>query len=114
MRYIPQGTTRDGQRPARGIIRSIAGWVWAHAPARQGYSREEVTSPGEEPGVDVRLQVCEGGGVDMHLGSADYDQDHSGFWGASWIPYRATRAEARAIAMDLWEQAIDAWACEQD
>lgn len=63
---------------------------------------------------DVRLQVYPEGGWRLRYGDASYDQDHSGYWGASSIPgYKAsqgysnrfTQEKSKSIARDLIEQA---------
>lgn len=54
--------------------------------------------------LDVRLRV-HNGGWELLTGSADYDQDHRGYWGASCIPWERTRLEG--IARDLIEQVKD-------
>ena len=56
-------------------------------------------------GTDCRLQVSEEG-WSVHTGLADYDQDHRGYWGASWLPYG--RANLYELARDLIDQARDA------
>lgn len=51
-------------------------------------------------GTDVRLQVTERG-WNTHSGSSDYDQDHRGAWGASFLPY------ARTNLTDLARELLD-------
>lgn len=58
----------------------------------------------QAPGADLRLQVNASGWY-VHTGPSDYDQDHRGAWGASFLPYG--RANFRDIARDLIEQAKD-------
>lgn len=63
--------------------------------------------PGNDPEIDIRLQVWEGGSWTVHTGASDYDQDHSGFWGASSVAASFTPALLRETARDLINQAID-------
>jgi hypothetical protein len=56
----------------------------------------------QSPGTDLRLQVTASGWY-VHTGSSDYDQDHRGAWGASFLPYG--RANLSDIARGLIEQA---------
>ena len=51
--------------------------------------------------TDIRLQVVDGG-WSTHTGDSSYDQDHRGFWGASFID-RTTNC--RDLARDLIDQA---------
>jgi hypothetical protein len=57
-----------------------------------------------EPGVDVRLQVGEGGSWAVHSGDASYDTDHSGFWGAGSLD---AITDCDALAAELIEEAKD-------
>jgi len=59
----------------------------------------------EEEGIDIRLQVCEGGSWLIHTGDSSYDQDHRGYWGASSIPGNNKRINSREVAKDLISQA---------
>lgn len=59
---------------------------------------------GETPGTDCRLRVLpEGGGWQLLTGSADYDQDHRGYWGAGFLPL--ARTNLTELARDLIDQA---------
>ncbi|MHB8107999.1 MAG: hypothetical protein ACYDH4_11325 [Candidatus Cryosericum sp.] len=62
---------------------------------------------GETEGVDVRLQVSEGGAWSVHYGDSSYAQDHRGFWGASSVPGGRKRFNATRDAADLIDQAED-------
>jgi hypothetical protein len=68
---------------------------------------------------DVRLQVYPGGNTGImswtvRFGPSDYDQDHTGFWGASAVPGvyngKPKRFGSRDVARDLIEQARDHYA----
>ncbi len=63
-----------------------------------------------DEGIDVRLQVYADGQWAVRWGSSDYDQDHSGFWGASSVPGNNQRFDSKEIARDLIDQAKDAFA----
>lgn len=54
--------------------------------------------------VDVRLQVCKGGDWVVHSGDAQYDTDHTGFWGCSSL---SSRSNCRDVARDLIDQCAD-------
>lgn len=58
-----------------------------------------------DEGIDVRLQVYPDGEWAVHSGSADYDQDHRGYWGSSSVPGDNRRFDSKDIARDLIEQA---------
>lgn len=78
------------------------------------YVRNLATMEGND--VDVRLQVRIGvyddGEYgccwDVHFGSAQYDTDHRGFWGASSVPPNAGSALVLNIATDILKEAVDA------
>lgn len=60
--------------------------------------------------TDIRLQVIAARGNRaqwmVHTGLSDYDQDHSGVWGASSLPgYRRSKFDAESIARELLDQA---------
>lgn len=54
---------------------------------------------------DVRLQVYPNGSWAVRFGSADYDLDHTGYWGASCVPGNGKRFASYVIAADLLAQA---------
>jgi hypothetical protein len=56
---------------------------------------------------EVRLQVYESGEWAVRWGSADYDQDHLGYWGASFLSPTDTASEITALAQDLIDQVSD-------
>jgi hypothetical protein len=55
--------------------------------------------------TEVRLQVSEEF-WDVLWGDPSFDQDHSGFWGASIINHRTN---VRELAWELLEEAKDSW-----
>jgi len=57
--------------------------------------------------VDVRLQVQGEGGHQLHVGSAQYDTDHSGYWGSGTLNIPNSPAERVALAHDLVEQVLE-------
>ena len=65
-------------------------------------------STGDPESVDVRLQVYPDGDWAIRVGSADYDTDHRGYWGASSLDGR--RFNSRDVARDLINQARDDYA----
>lgn len=68
---------------------------------KDNFSAEDLKEPGTDfVGTDCRLQV-QGGSWSLHTGSADYDQDHRGFWSCSCIRRGCSRAEASEIAHEL-------------
>lgn len=56
--------------------------------------------------LDVRLQVANGDAY-LRVGSADYDQDHRGYWGSGCIAQSDDWPELLATAEDLISQARD-------
>ena len=62
-----------------------------------------------EGDCDVRLQVYPDGKWWVRWGDASYDQDHTGYWGASSVPGvvkgRAVRFDSRHVARELLDQA---------
>ena len=68
---------------------------------RNNFEREDLINFGSDfSGTDCRLR-WHNGSWQLLTGSADYDQDHRGYWACSSIPYDCTRAEAKEIAHDL-------------
>lgn len=65
----------------------------------------------QEDGCPVRLQVYDDGRWIVHWGLSDYDQDHRGYWGASFVPgvVKGTvqRFNSIELACDLIEQCED-------
>lgn len=74
---------------------------------RRNFAKGELSDgEGEFDGTDARLQV-RAGSYALHTGSADFDQDHRGSWGASSIPRGCTWREAREIARALLAECAD-------
>lgn len=59
---------------------------------------------GDEPSMDVRLQVYPDGQWAIRTGLSDYDADHRGFWGASSI---GMDTDSAALADILIEDVLD-------
>lgn len=77
-------------------------------------SKEDMSDPHDDdatPGTDLRLQV-RGESWYVHTGSSDYDQDHRGVWGASFLPYGRTNLSE--IARELLDQAKEQAAFETE
>ena len=85
----------------------------AHQRAmRKEFRPADLIGPGEDtPGTDVRLQVYSDGGWSFRWGPSDYDQDHHGYWGATFLPYGRTNLSD--LARDLIEQIRDDMATEE-
>ena len=64
-------------------------------------------SDDDEPAIEVRLQVWPDGQWTYHTGSADYDQDHRGYWGSGSVTADMDERALRALAEDLREQSIE-------
>lgn len=104
---------RELRRIGGPTCRSLTQELVEVRDAISGYAPEDITEPGEEsPGVDVRLQV-QGGGWYLHSGDAQYDQDHRGWWGTSWLRQGVTREELRCVARDLRDQVLDHYYMEE-
>lgn len=58
----------------------------------------------ETPSIEVRLQVMEDSQWCLHTGSAQFDDDHNGFWGYHQLEKNSDCAE---IAESLLEDAQD-------
>ena len=54
--------------------------------------------------IEVRLQVCEDGGWQLHTGSAQFDDDHTGCWGHDHV---GPESDLREVADGLIEEAMD-------
>lgn len=65
------------------------------------FSDEDLQMDDDFSGTDVRLQVREDGAWQLHFGSADYDQDHRGFWACGSVRRGCTWTEAREQAREL-------------
>jgi len=60
----------------------------------------------DEPTICVRLRYRKGIFA-LHTGDSQYDQDHRGSWGSSFVVADETEESAREIAEDLIYQVID-------
>jgi len=58
---------------------------------------------GDQGGIDVRLQVQEGGWA-LRTGDSSYDLDHRGYWGAGYL---TRSSNCRELARELIEEARD-------
>jgi len=74
----------------------------------QGYNDQDITDKDGNIGIDVRLQISDS--WYLHFGAPDYDIDHRGCWGSSWIPKGCSDEEAMDITRDLIAQAADSYA----
>lgn len=64
-----------------------------------------------QDGLDVRLQVSESGGWALHTGSAQYDTDHTGYWGSDTLAGdSATGAVSLEMAKGLVDQVLEDYA----
>ena len=73
---------------------------------RRNFDRSEFDEPGDDFAWQaVRLQVHENGNWDVYVCSSDYDQDHSGYWGASLLSYE--RQNLTELARDLIDQCAE-------
>jgi len=68
--------------------------------------QEYCDSEANDGSVDVRLRYHDGHWY-TYSGSADYDQDHRGYWGASGVNGDMDAREMMAVAEDLLEQALE-------
>jgi hypothetical protein len=60
--------------------------VQAQKSLRNYCRKSDVSENDETPGVDVRLNVQEGGWK-LLTGDSSYDQDHRGQWSCGFLPY---------------------------
>jgi len=60
----------------------------------------------DEPWLDVRLQASESDGR-LHVGDAQFDTDHSGFWGSSSICEHDDYDTLCDVARDLIDQVME-------
>ena len=78
---------------------------------RSAFDRSEFEEPREDfAGQAVRLQVWDDGRWAVHVCPSDYDQDHRGYWGASYLSY--DRQNLTDLARDLVNQCADALAMD--
>ena len=90
--------------PSIASVRSALATKWRYL--RRNFSRSEFEEHGEDfAGTDVRLQVLENGKWALHSGPSDYDQDHRGYWGASFLSY--DRQNLTDLARDLLDRVAD-------
>ena len=97
--------------PSIASVRSelFANWKYL----RRNFDRSEFAGRGEDfAGQDVRLQVLENGKWAVHVCPSDYDQDHRGYWGASFLSY--DRQNLTDLARDLIDQAAESIAMAND
>lgn len=82
---------------------------------RRSVHRAELVdcTDGETPGTDCRLRILpNGNGWQLLTGLSDYDQDHRGLWGASFLPY--DRSNLTELARDLIEQCRESEAMQSE
>ena len=97
--------------PSIANVRSelVANWKYL----RRSFDRSEFEERGEDFAVqDIRLRVWEDGKWAVHVCSPDYDQNHRGYWGASFLSY--DRQNLTDLARDLIDQCADAIAMDND
>jgi hypothetical protein len=87
--------------------------------ARQKELHEEIISSlrgwvGEGEGCDIRLQIWSDGSWAMHTRPSDYDLDHRGYWGASWLVPKPTEDDLVSLADALIDQALDHMAQQEE
>ena len=60
----------------------------------------------QERGLEFRLQVpsLESDEILIHTGDSQYDLDHSGFWGAGYLPIPG---DAKTAIEDAWEEVME-------
>jgi len=68
---------------------------------KANFSNEDLQMDDDFSGTDVRLQVTDDGAWQLHFRSADYDQDHRGFWACGSVRRGCTWVEAREQAREL-------------
>jgi len=73
----------------------------------QTYNPEDIADEEGNPSIDVRLQVLGDGTYYHHSGDAQYDTDHSGFWGAGRVAPTDDDVALIETARDLVEQVLD-------
>lgn len=74
-------------------------------------------SRAEMDGCDIRLQVLAGpdypiGSWRIWEGDSQYDTDHRGYWGASFVPLGVSRKDSMTIARELIGEAQEAEATQ--
>ena len=92
------GTFQTEVDPFLDAIASQLEVIQASIPYMDLESEEE----GEEPFIDVRLRVFDGGWEVLH-GDSQYDTDHRGKWGYGAI---SESSEAREVARELLTEVI--------
>ena len=70
-------------------------------------NEQELEPDDAEEGIDVRLQVISDEEAYVHSGDAQYDQDHSGYWGAATVPGGGRPFDAVEVAQDLIDQVLE-------
>jgi len=71
------------QEEKQNIINSlISEWEYM----KSSYTREELECDCGNSGIDVRLQVLDDS-LDIHVGDAQYDTNHLGYWGYATLDY---------------------------
>ena len=94
--------------PSIKAVTSILNDIWCDM--RRGI-KGDYTGTDSDAGVDVRLRVHRGY-WDILTGSSDYDQDHRGYWGASFIGWN--RQNLTDVARDLVDQVLDSIAMSDE
>jgi hypothetical protein len=66
-----------------------------------------IQSTDEDP-IELRLQIYPNGRWALRWGAPDYDPDHKGWWGSSFLPPpSALRGDFYAVAAELLDQAAE-------
>jgi hypothetical protein len=86
--------------------------VHEHTYLRRSFSPSDLAGDDDAtPGTDIRLRVF-GRNWQLLTGSSDYDTDHRGAWGASFLPYG--RTNLLALARELLDDARESYAQMQE
>lgn len=106
-------STNTVRFPSIAAVRSVLAQEWR--ATRRMCSRADLADAYDDDataGTDVRLQVYENGNWAVRVGDSSYDQDHRGFWGASFLSW--DRANLTDLARELIDEAKDGEAMSRE
>lgn len=72
---------------------------------RYNFSRKELEDDCGNSGIDVRLQVLNDS-LELHIGDAQYDTNHLGYWGEATLDYDWEKNDLKANIPELVEDLI--------
>lgn len=91
------------QEERQNIINSlISEWEYM----KSAFTRGALEDNCGNSGIDVRLQVLDNS-LDLHIGDAQYDTNHQGYWGEAWLDYDWEEDELETVISELVDDLLE-------